>query len=116
MLWSLLVLVLAVALCASVLPGFEVKGRFGVVKVAIVFGLLNWALGALVFFVIGVGTLGIGFLLAFLTRLLVTALMLKLTDALIDSLRVDSFKTAFLAALIVSATGTLLEWVLQLVS
>jgi putative membrane protein len=74
---------------------------------------LNWALGALVFFALGVGTLGLGFLLAFVTRLVVTALLLKLTDALMDSLRVDSFKTAFLAALIVSATGTLLEWVLR---
>jgi putative membrane protein len=113
MLWSLVVLTVAMALCASLLPGFEVKGGFGVVKVAIVFGLVNWALGKLVFFAISVGTLGLGFLLAFVTRVVVTALLLKLTDALMDSLRIDRFRTAVWAALIVSGTGTLLEWLLE---
>lgn len=114
MLWSLLVLTVAVALSVALLPGFKVRGDFGVVKVAVVFGLLNWALGKLVFVLIGLSTLGLGFLVAFVTRWLVTALLLKLTAALMETLEIDSFKTAFLAALIVSATGTGAEWLLSL--
>jgi uncharacterized membrane protein YvlD (DUF360 family) len=111
-LWSVLVLTAAMALSAALLPGFRVRGKWGVVKVAVVFGLLNWALGKLVFVAIGLGTLGMGFLLAFATRRLVTALLLKLTDALTDTLEIDGFKTAFFAALLVSATGTVAEWAL----
>lgn len=115
-LWSLLVLTAAMGLSAALLPGFKVRGKWGVLKVALIFGVLNWALGKLVFFAIGVGTLGLGFLLAFATRWLVTALLLKLTDALTETLELDGFKTAFLAALIVSATGSIAELTLAVFS
>lgn len=114
MLWSWLILSCAVALSAVLLRGFEVRGgAWGVIKVAALFGLLNWALGWLLFTAIGIGTLGIGFLLAFLTRWIVTALVLKLTDAITDTLTIKSFGTAFLAALIISATGTVADWLLR---
>jgi uncharacterized membrane protein YvlD (DUF360 family) len=73
-------------------------------------------LGKLVFVLIGIGTLGLGFLLAFVTRFVATALLLKLTDSLSDSLEIKNFRTAFVAALIVSATGTVAEWALQLMA
>jgi putative membrane protein len=112
LLLSWLVLSVSVWLTAAILPGFEVRGFWGAVKVAALFGLLNWLIGWFIFFMIGVGTLGLGFLLAFITRWLVSALLLKLTDAFSSSLKIASFGRAFLAAMVMSGIGTLAEWLI----
>ena len=111
LLLSWLVLSVAVWVTAAILPGFEVRGFWGAVKVAALFGLLNWLIGWLIFVLIGIGTLGIGFLLAFITRWIVSAILLKVTDALSSSLTIASFGRALIAALLMSGIGTLAEWV-----
>ncbi len=111
---SWLVLSVAVYLTAVVLPGFEVRGFGGAAVVAAVFGLLNWLLGWVLFVVIGLGTLGLGFLLAFLTRWIVMALLLKLTDALLDSLKIRSLGMAFVGAAVMSLLGTAGQWAVHL--
>lgn len=108
---SWLILSVAVWITAKVLPGFEVRGAWGAVKVAALFGFLNWLLGWVIFVIIGIGTLGIGFLLAFLTRWITTAIVLKITDALSSSLRIASFGRAFIGGLLISALGTAGEYV-----
>jgi putative membrane protein len=107
---SWLLLSVSVWVTAAILPGFRVTGFAGAIKAAALFGILNWFLGRIIFFIIGVGTLGIGFLLAFLTRWLVAALILKFTDALSDSLKIESFGTAIIGALLMSGIGTLAEY------
>lgn len=111
---SWVILAAAVYVAALVVPGVHVKGVGGAFVVAAVFGVLNLLLGKLLFIVIGIGTLGIGFLLAFLTRWIVCAVLLKITDALTDSLTVRGFGPAFLAALVMSAIGTLGEYLLRI--
>src|SRR5262245_14922117 len=103
MLASWLVLSVAVWLTAAVLPGFEVRGFKGAVIVAAIFGLLSWLLAKFLFGVIAFGTLGIGLLFAFLTRWLVMTLLIMLTDAISDHLKIKNFGTAALGALIMSA-------------
>jgi putative membrane protein len=110
LLLSWLVLSVAVWVTAAILPGFKVHGFWGAIKVAGLFGLLNWLIGWFIFVLIGIGTLGLGFLLAFITRWVVSALLLKLTDALTSSLEIESFGRAFLAALLMSGIGTIAEW------
>src|SRR5687768_15680994 len=110
---SWLVLSLAIYLTAVILPGFEVRGFGGAIVVAAIFGLLNWLLGWLIFVVLGLATLGIGFILAFLTRWLVTAILLKVTDAFSKSLHIRSFGTAFLGALLMSLFGTIGEYLVR---
>jgi putative membrane protein len=114
-LWSWFVLSVSIWLAAAILPGIELKGGLSAVKVAALFGILNWALGWLIFSVIAIGTLGIGYLLAFVTRWIVTAILLKVTDALSSSLTIKSFGHAFGAALVMSAVGTLAEFLLRTV-
>jgi putative membrane protein len=111
LLLSWLVLSVSVWVTALILPGFEVRGFWGAIKVAALFGLLNWLIGWFIFVLIGIGTLGIGFLLAFITRWIVSAILLKLTDAMSSSLKIASFGRALLAALLMSGIGTLAEWV-----
>lgn len=113
LLLSWLILTTSIGVTAALLPGFEVKGTWGAIKVGAVFGVLHWLLGTLLFVVIGIGTLGIGFLLAFITRWIVTALVLKLTDAVSTSIEIKSFKHALVGALVLSAVSTGAEWLVS---
>ena len=110
---SWLVLSAAVLITAAILPGMRVKGFGGALVAAALFGILNWLLGWLFFVLLGVATLGLGFLFAFLTRWLVDAIILKMADALTDRLTIDGFGTAFLGAGLVSLIGTLLEYLVR---
>lgn len=113
---SWLILSGAFYLTAELLPGFELKGGArGALLVAALFGIINWLVGWLLFVIIGIASLGIGFLLAFLTRWLVNAILLKVVDAVSDKLNIKSFGTALVGALIISLLGTLGQWMGRLV-
>lgn len=92
----------AIWLTAELLPGFSVKGFKGALIVALILGLLDALLGWLLFVVIGIGTLGVGFLLGFATRWLVMALLLVVTDKLSESLKIRSFGMAFVGAIVIA--------------
>ncbi len=108
---SWIILSLAVWVTAVILPGFRVKSLGSAFVVAAIFGILNFFLGWLFFVLFAIGTLGIALLLAFLTRWIINAILLKLTDALTDSLTIDSFGWALGGALLMSVLGTIGEWV-----
>lgn len=110
-----LILSVAVWIAAAVVPGFRLKHPVSALVVAALFGVLNFFLGWLIFVVIGVATVGVGFLLAFLTRWVVNAILLKVTDAVLETLSIDGFLPALLAALVMSGVGTVGEWVLGVV-
>jgi putative membrane protein len=108
--------VVTVALWAAseFLDGMTIKrGLVGHVLTAAVFGLLNVLVGWLLFLVIGFASLGLGFIFAFVTRVIVTAILLKVTDALSSKLRVRSFGTAVIAAVIMSLVTGVTEWLLR---
>lgn len=107
---SWLILSLAVWITAVVLPGFHVKSLGSAVIVAAIFGVLNFLLGWLFFVVFAIATLGIALLLAFITRWIINAILLKIVDAFTDRLTIDGFGWALLGALMMSALGTLGEW------
>jgi putative membrane protein len=107
---SWLILSLAVWLTAVVLPGFHLKSARSAVLVAAIFGILNFFLGWLFFAIFTVATLGLAWVFAFLTRVLINAILLKLTDALTTHLRIDGFGWAVAGALMMSAIGTIGQW------
>lgn len=107
--WAVLTLGLFVA--SKVLDGMEIKGGIGShLVVSALFGIVNAVLSGPLFVALGIATLGIGFLLSFVTRLVVSALLLMLVDKVSDRLKVKTFGTAVLAALVVSVVGTLSEY------
>lgn len=110
LLLSWLVLSLAVWITAVILPGFHLKSFFGAFLVAALFGVLNFFLGWLFFAVFTVATLGLALLLAFLTRWVINAILLKITAALTDQLSIDSFGWALMGALLMSLLGTAGQW------
>lgn len=106
---SWLILSLSVYLTASILPGFQVTSFRGAIWVALLLGIVQFAIGWLLFTLFAIFTLGISLLLAFITRWIVLAILLKLVDAMSSSLRIRSFGTAILGGLIMSGIGTLAE-------
>ena len=111
--WGVVTLSLWAA--AEFLDGMEIKGGFvGHVLTAGVFGLLNVLVGWLIFLFLGAISLGLGFVFAFFTRLIVTAILLKVTDSFSSKLKVRSFGTALVAALVMSVVSGLSEWVLRM--
>ncbi len=105
---SWLVLSVAVWVTARLVPGFEVKGgAVGALVVGALFGVLHWALAKLLFALFVVGTLGLGYLLAFVTRWVVSAVLLKLADALSDKLNIRSWGTALVGAAVMSLIAAL---------
>jgi len=111
---SWLVLSFAVWLAAKLVPGFRLKGIGGAFLVAALFGVLNWLLGWVFFVLIGIATLGLGFLLAFATRWIVDAIVLEIVDAQTDQLEIRGFFSALAAAFVMSAAGTVAECVVRL--
>ncbi len=112
LLLSWLILSVAVWVTAAALPGFHVKSFKSAVIVAALFGLLNFLLGWLLFAVFTVATLGLAWLFAFITRWIINALLLKLTDRLTDHLTIDSLGWAFGGALMISFVATVVQWLL----
>ena len=62
-----------------------------------------------------IASLGIGFLLAFLTRWLVNAILLKVTDAVSDTLDIENFRTALVGAFLISIFGTAGQWLVRVI-
>lgn len=112
LLLSWLILSLSVWITAMILPGFHVKSFGSAVLVGAIFGILNFLLGWLLFAVFTIATLGIAWLLAFITRWIIDAILLKLTDSLTDHLTIDGFGWALGGALMMSLLGTLGQWLL----
>ncbi len=108
-----LILSLAVWLTSMVLPGFHVKNFVSAIWVAALFGIINVLLGWLFFTVFTIFTLGIAYLLAFITRWIIDAIVLKIVDKMSDSLDIDGFRWALGGALMMSLLGTFGEWLFR---
>ncbi|HYJ08686.1 MAG TPA: phage holin family protein [Polyangiaceae bacterium] len=75
-------------------------------------GVLQALLGTLIFVLLGIGTLGIGFLLWFVTRWIASAIVILITAALSSRLEVRGFLPALITAFIVAVTGTVVRWLI----
>jgi putative membrane protein len=113
LLLSWLVLSFAVWVTDAVLPGFHVKSFGSALLVAAIFGTLSFLLGWLLFAAFTIVTFGIAWLLAFITRWIINAILLVLTDKLTDHLEIDSFGWALGGALMMSLIGTIGEWAVR---
>jgi putative membrane protein len=108
-----LISALAVWITAQFLPGFSVTGAKGALIAAAVIGLLNTLIGWLIWLVLGVGTLGIAWLLGFITQFVVMAIVIVFADKLIASLKVSGFGTAFIGSIIITVVSAVLSRILR---
>jgi putative membrane protein len=88
------------------IPDFEVTGDWkSYALLAAILGVLEFLLGWLLFLILGVLSLGLGFLFAFVTRLVVTAIVLRLADLLSRRLTIRGFLPALFGAVIIALTS-----------
>jgi len=99
---SWLVLSFGLWITSALVPGFRVDGIKGALIVGAVFGVLHFFLGWLLFTVIGIGTLFVGFIFSFITKWIVSAIVLQITNKLTDSLSIDSFRIALAGAAVLA--------------
>jgi len=99
---SWLVLSFGLWITSALVPGFRVDGFKGALVVGAVFGVLHFFLGWLLFTVIGIGTLFVGFIFSFITKWIVSAIVLQITNKLTDSLSIDNFRIALAGAAVLA--------------
>lgn len=106
MLINLLILSVAVFLVAHFLPGIQVKHFGTAIMVAIVYSLVNFFLGwllivlSLPFIIITFG----------LFKLVINAVLLWLTDKILDDFQIKDFFTTFIAALCITLVDSVIKW------
>jgi len=96
-------------LLAGVLTDVKVKSYGTAIIVALVIGFLNATVGFLLRLQLNIITLG---LLSFFVRLLVTAVVIKITDKFFSGFEVRSFRSALLIAVAMAVAGTLLDYII----
>jgi len=110
--WILQLLInAAVLLLASkIMPTVKMRSFGTAIGVALVIGILNATIGAILRFPLNLVTL---FLLSFFVRLIVMAIVIKITDKFFSGFEVNSFTTAIILACIMAVAGSLLSYFLM---
>jgi len=111
---SWIAVALGLWLADRLLSNFDITGDWkSYAVVAALLGVLQFLLGWLFYVLLGIATLGLGFLFSFITRLAASAIVLLIADKLSRRLTIRGFGTAFLAAVIITLTGSAVDFVLR---
>lgn len=115
--WLLSWLLLAVAflVTARVVSGIHIPRFRDAVIVAAIFGVLDAVVGKILFFLIVVGTMGLGLVLALITHWIVTAIMLKLSARLSGRLSIDGFGAALKGAAVLTVVSAIGRFALGII-
>ncbi|HVM62002.1 MAG TPA: phage holin family protein [Verrucomicrobiae bacterium] len=100
---------LALLVVTSIFQGIHFDNNQAMIAAAVVLALVNSYLRPLVVIL----TLPINILTLGLFTLVINAAMLELVSWLIPAFHIDTFGTAFLAALVISVISFLLNWFLR---
>jgi len=100
---------LAVWIVSQVVPGIHVSGPVAALIAALVIGLVNATLGAL----LKVVTFPLTLLTLGLFWFVINALMLKLASMFVRGFEVHGFVAAFVGAILLSLVNSLLNWVIM---
>ncbi|GGK67951.1 hypothetical protein GCM10011405_14900 [Rufibacter glacialis] len=93
-------------LLAYLMPQVHIKSFWTALWVAFLIGILNATLGLLIRFPLNLVTL---FFLQFVVKLVVTAIIIKVVDALIKNFEVKGFWPALVIAIALAVASTLIE-------
>ncbi|MFA1773729.1 phage holin family protein [Rufibacter glacialis] len=88
------------------MPQVHIKSFWTALWVAFLIGILNATLGLLIRFPLNLVTL---FFLQFVVKLVVTAIIIKVVDALIKNFEVKGFWPALVIAIALAVASTLIE-------
>lgn len=99
-----------ILLLAHFLPTIIIRDWKTAILVALVIGLLNATIGAVIRFPLNLITLG---LLSFFIRLIVTAVVVKIVDWLFSGFEIKGFLPALILAVALAIDGSFLSFALQ---
>ncbi len=103
-------LAVAIGLTAGLLPGMEVNGgAVALIAIAAVFATINLLLGS----VLRLLTMPISLMTLGLFSLVINAMLLAITDWLMDRLDIDGFGTALIAAVLISVFASIVGFVIR---
>jgi putative membrane protein len=94
---------------ANIIRGIEVDGLGSALIAALVYGLLSATIG----FLLKIVTIPLVILTLGLFLIVVNALMLRLTAALVPGFRVQGFGPAFFGSILLTIVDWLLRWLLH---
>jgi putative membrane protein len=101
-------------LADKLVPDFEVTGDWkSYLLVSAILGVLQFFLGWLLFLMLGVVSLGLGFLFSFVTRLIVSAIVLRIADLLSNRLTIRGFMPALLGAVVLALSSAVVDLALR---
>jgi uncharacterized membrane protein YvlD (DUF360 family) len=115
LLLSWAILSAAFLFASKFLPGMTVKSTRGAITAAAIFGVLNTLVGWMIVGVLGIATLGLGFVFSGVSWFIASVILLKVTDSISDELTLESTGTAIAAAFIIAVVGTIGKVVLGVV-
>lgn len=107
--WFLKWLVIAAAfyLAAQLIPGVKIKDFSAAMIASAVFAVLSLVLGSLMFFALGLGTLGLAWVFGVVSWWVINAVLLKITDAIMDDMELDGFGPALIASGVISVVSAI---------
>jgi putative membrane protein len=107
LIWTLLLLSVAVFLVAQLLPGIRLKNFGTAVIVAVVYSLISYLLGSILLF------LALPFMIITfgLFKFVINAFLLWITDKLMDDFEIDGIGTTLLAAVLITIMDSVLRWI-----
>lgn len=100
---------LGLFVASRVLKGVKLASFGDALWAGALLGALQWGLHWLIFVGLGIATLGIGFLLWFITNWIASAIVVLIASKLSSRLEVEGFLNALVTAFLVAATSALLR-------
>jgi putative membrane protein len=101
-------------LADKLITDFEIVGDWkSYVLIAAVVGLVNFFIGWFIYGVLVVGSLGIGWIFSTVTRIVTSAIVLKIVDAMSSRFTIKGFLPAVWAAIVLAVTSGLGDFLLR---
>ena len=107
-LWNIFLYAVAVFIVSKVLPKIHIKSFVTALLVAIVYSIINFFVGWLLTLI----SLPLIIVTFGLFHIVINAILLWITDKLIDDFEIENFTTTVIAAVLITIFIKLVEWIL----
>lgn len=107
-LWNILLYAVAVFLVSKALPKIHIKSFVTALSVAFVYSIINFLIGWLLTLI----SLPLIIVTFGLFHVVINAILLWITDKLIEDFEIENFTTTLFAAILITIFIKIIEWIL----
>ena len=104
--YNFLLLSLSIFIVAGLIPDIKIKGFKTALIVALIYSLLNLLIGWILVLI----TLPLIYITFGLFKFVINAILLWITNLLIDDFKIKNFKTTLIAALLIAIFDSIFKW------